>query len=310
MEVTQHEAFDAPAATIIILTKNGGRYLDEALAAIRAQATAHRFEILLIDSGSVDGTLQIATSHGIQAHQIAPASFNHGATRNLGGRLAHPASRFLVFLTQDATPLPGWLDNLIAPLEADPCIAGAFSRHVPRADCNPILARQMREDWEQCGTPERVVKRIEDTADYERRKIHYVYFANTSSCIRRSVWEQYPFPTTDFAEDAQWAEKVLSAGYTLLYEPASQVLHSHSFPLLEHSRRNRQHARAMRALQPGGDVPPEAGSPAIHLVSTMWRDWRSLWQDPEHDCWWKMRWSIYSPLWHGAAGVGSWLGGR
>lgn len=141
-----------PDVSIIIPVKNGARYLEEVLQGIYAQQTRHVYEVIVIDSGSNDRSLEIAAGFPARVARIRPEEFNHGGTRNLGGKLAHPDSRYLVYLTQDATPLPGWLEYLIAPLEEEMQVAGAFSRHVPRPDCNPILARQMREDWQQCGT--------------------------------------------------------------------------------------------------------------------------------------------------------------
>jgi len=299
-----------PDVTIIIPTKNGQAYLAEVLDGIYAQVTGYRFEVLVIDSGSTDATLAILGRYPVGLHAIPPEQFNHGATRDLGGELAHPASRFLVYLTQDATPLPGWLDHVLQPLEADPQVAGAFSRHVPRPDCNPILARSMTQDWEQCGTMARVVKRVTDVGDFSRRRMHYVYFANTSSCLRRSVWEQYHFLAAEFGEDAQWAERVLTAGYTLVYEPGSTVLHSHSYPLLQHCRQNFDHARGMHRFA----APAEAGQPArkaglvLSSLGTVRRDWAYIWRSSHFSLRQKLYWSGYSPLWHGAAGLGTWLG--
>jgi rhamnosyltransferase len=52
-------------------------------------------------------------------------------------------------------------------------------------------------------------------------------FDNVSSCLRRSVWEEFPFGRTSFGEDLRWGKKVVEAGYKLVYEPRSAVFHSH-----------------------------------------------------------------------------------
>src|ERR671933_835251 len=52
-------------------------------------------------------------------------------------------------------------------------------------------------------------------------------FDNVSSCVRRSVWERFPFERTGFGEDLRWGKAVVEAGHKLVYEPRSAVLHSH-----------------------------------------------------------------------------------
>jgi glycosyltransferase involved in cell wall biosynthesis len=237
-----------PEATVILLTKNARRYIKEVLEAVFAQSPQDWFEVVLVDSGSTDGTWEIIQSFPVRTHRISPETFNHGGTRNLGASLASPTSQYLIYLTQDATPLDKWLENLLRPLQQDEQVAGAFSRHVPRPGCAPSMARLMCTEWVQAGTPERVVKRIDDLAEYERHQAHYAYFSNTSSIIRRAIWEQFPFATVEFAEDVEWADRVLRAGYTLVYEPSSRVLHSHDYSLWQQLTQNVDHAMAMKSI--------------------------------------------------------------
>nr|MBP7694703.1 glycosyltransferase family 2 protein [Anaerolineales bacterium] len=204
----------APEIAVILLTKNSQRYLAEQLEAVFAQAAGRGVEVIAVDSGSRDATLEIFSRYPVRVFSIAPAEFNHGETRNFGARQASASVRYLVYLTHDATPAPGWLAALLTAVETSPDVAGAHSRHLPRPTCPLPMARLLQEEWEQSGTPDRVVKRLTDRADYERRRVWYAWFSNTSSCLRRAVWEQIPFRRVDFAEDADWADRVLQAGYT------------------------------------------------------------------------------------------------
>jgi rhamnosyltransferase len=91
------------------------------------------------------------------------------------------------------------------------------------------------------------VKRVSSREELEASKPHYVYFANTSSCLRRSVWERIPFRDVDFGEDVDWAERVLLAGYTIVYEPDSAVFHSHDYTLREQMRQHYDYGRMVRS---------------------------------------------------------------
>src|SRR5687767_1332339 len=103
----------SPEVTIVLLTKNAGpefgRYLDRILA----QQAPFSFEVLAIDSGSTDGTLEVLNSRPITLHQIAPDEFGFGRTKNFALTLA--SGRYLVFLSQDAEPASAnWLAHLIS----------------------------------------------------------------------------------------------------------------------------------------------------------------------------------------------------
>lgn len=292
--------------SIILLTKNGRRYLKEVLQGIFEKQTRHTYEVITIDSGSTDGTLEILREYPVRLVTIEPQEFNHGETRNLGARLSSPSVNYLVYLTHDATPVAGWLDSLVSVLEEDSAVAGAFSRHIPRPDCNPALARQMTEEWEQSGTPNRVIKRIDDMEDYLRHRSRYIYFSNTSSCIRRSVWQRIPFNRLDFAEDAEWASRALLAGYTLVYEPKSAVLHSHNYPLLYQLMQNFDHAKGMSEMLKG--TRSSVGLPQIvALTRTLARDFAYIRRQRIPGLQ-KAFWMLYSPLWHFATLSGTIFG--
>jgi rhamnosyltransferase len=87
--------------TIAIPTYNAAYWLADLLKGIAAQKTKRQVEILIIDSGSTDETLQILKDHPkVLLHQIPNSEFSHGGTRNLAVKLAK--GEFILFLTQDA----------------------------------------------------------------------------------------------------------------------------------------------------------------------------------------------------------------
>lgn len=220
--------------SVIIPTKNGARYLDETLERVFAQRINAKFEVIIIDSGSRDETLEIAARHPVRLHTIAPEQFNHGGTRNLGARIAE--GKLLVFLTQDATPANDqWLHHLTEPFARMDRLAACGSRQLPRPDCNPIVAGRL-ENLLPVGADREVVKYRPQKKDLLPDPTRIIFLSNVSACYRASLLRQYPFETTDFGEDAQWELKILARGYATMFQPKSMVYHSHNLPLREQLR--------------------------------------------------------------------------
>jgi hypothetical protein len=117
-------------ASVFIPTYNGGEVFKTVIDMVRHQRSPWRFEIIVVDSSSSDGTGDFCRSAtDIVFEQIAQSEFSHGKTRNRGVELAQ--GEFVAFLTQDALPTDEfWLYNLVSLLEACPNAAGAFGRHL------------------------------------------------------------------------------------------------------------------------------------------------------------------------------------
>ena len=98
--------------SIIIPTKNAGLEFRKTLEAIRGQT--REAEVVVVDSGSSDGTVDLARQFRARTISIPPESFNHGETRNFGIR--NSTGQFCVMLVQDAIPVgETWLEELISP---------------------------------------------------------------------------------------------------------------------------------------------------------------------------------------------------
>ena len=223
----------------MIPTFQAGPGFDELLRRLFSQKTDFGYEVLVIDSGSTDGTVELAGRHGASVHRIDPGEFDHGATRNLGASLS--AGRYVAFLVQDALPVDdNWLAAMVENLDADELVAGVYGRQIPHPDSSP-LTRALMRDW----PTSRLERREQFAGGSEsyaalppatRRSL--AVFDNVSSCVRRSVWERIPFERTRFGEDLRWGKAVVEAGYRLVYEPRSAVLHSHERGALYDLRRH------------------------------------------------------------------------
>ncbi len=222
------EENNSVSVSVVIPTKNGGKEFGETLRMISEQKYSQNFEIVVVDSGSTDETLQNCLKYGVKIIQIDPASFNHGTTRNLG--VYNAKGEFVILTVQDAIPTDDmWLENLVKNFR-DEKVAGVYGRQIPREDADIFIKRQL-EDWLTARShPD--IKYIEEKAAYEMlnpmEKYMFCNFDDVCSCIRKSVWEKFPFPRTEFAEDLYFSKRVLEAGYKIVYEPAAAVVHSHN----------------------------------------------------------------------------------
>lgn len=241
-------------ASVVIPTKNGGPLLSQVLDAIIAQLTPWEFELLVLDSGSRDDTLEYCRQRGVRGHSIAAEDFGHGRSRNLAVSLTR--GEFIIFLTQDALPASrDWLVKLVAAVEQRDDVAGAFGRQVPYPEADPYTARDLIAHFDKFLQWPRVQK-LDDPMRYsvdQRYRRVLQFFSNSNACIRRSVWEKYPFPDVDYAEDQYWARTVIEAGYAKAYCDEATVFHSHQYSVVESARRAFDEAIALKG---GFDFDP------------------------------------------------------
>ncbi len=216
--------------SVIIPVKDGGSDLVRCLEAIARQHIPEEFEVVVVDSGSRDGSRERARRLGARIHSIAPESFSHGRTRNLGAELAR--GDVLVFTTQDACAADDdWLAALVAPLGRQMDVAGVYGRQLPHETARP----PERYFLDFLYGPEPRIQRLGDPADLS---FETTLFSNVNSAIRRSVWERHRFADdVVMSEDQEWSRRVLLAGMTIVYEPKAAVFHSHAYTIAAAFRR-------------------------------------------------------------------------
>lgn len=216
--------------SVVIPVKNGGEDLRRCLGGIAAQVVDDEVEVVVVDSGSGDGSAELAEASGARVHRIPPEAFNHGATRNLGASLAR--GDMLVFTSQDAhAEDERWLQRLTGPLGADERVAGVYGRQIAHEDAKP--PERFFLDFLYGSEP-----RVQRAARRAELSMETTLFSNANSAIRRSVLDAFPFvEDIIMSEDQEWSQRVLLAGYTLVYEPRAAVRHSHPYTVRQAFRR-------------------------------------------------------------------------
>lgn len=238
-------------ASVVIPTKNPGSVFKLVLPAVLGQKVDFDFEVLIIDSGSIDGTLEYVSrihDRRLRLHCIKPNSFGHGRTRNLG--ISMTTGEYAVLITHDAMPAdPHWLRALVFTADADPEVAGVFGRHIAYPDADPFTARELELHF--AGFQALPVVRLDDAERYARdegyrQMLHF--FSDNNALVRRRIWELLPYPDVDFAEDQIWAQRIIEAGYKKAYAHDAVVVHSHNYSLFERLQRSFDEAYAFRRL--------------------------------------------------------------
>src|SRR6185369_1059771 len=119
-----------PLVSVVAIFLDGERFLDEAIRSVFEQTHA-RWELLLVDDGSTDGSTAIARSWAEREPQRVryfehPGHRNEGmsASRNVG--LRHARGDYLALLDADDVWLPEKLARQVAILEAHPEVGLLF----------------------------------------------------------------------------------------------------------------------------------------------------------------------------------------
>jgi glycosyltransferase involved in cell wall biosynthesis len=223
-----------PTATVAIPVLNGGPLLAEVLRAVAAQTI--EAEVVVVDSGSTDGSVELARASGARVTQIARSDFSHGGTRNRLMELA--TGDHVAFLTQDSVPAsPDWLAGLLGGFALADDVALVFGPHRPRPDASPMVRRELLELFARFG--EATVDR--DPAPGGRA----TFFSSANGAVARWAWERMPFRPVSYAEDMVLARDMLAAGLAKAYVPDAAVIHSHDLPPLKAFRRYFDDFRAL-----------------------------------------------------------------
>ena len=215
---------------LAILTCNAARYWEAFREGVQKQSVRPK-QVLVIDSASTDGTLQLAACSGFEAHSISRASFDHGRTRQLAVDILWNVP-VIVFLTQDAVLAnQDSLRSLVAAFE-DSSVGAAYGRQVPRPSATPIEAHARLFNY-----PAHSIVRNLDS----RRTLGFksIFLSNSFAAYRRdALLSVGGFPSSAiFGEDTIVTAKLHLAGWKTAYVAEAEVVHSHSYSAVEEMRR-------------------------------------------------------------------------
>jgi rhamnosyltransferase len=216
-----------PVASIVMLTKNEIHNLRRSFPVILGQSVDVSYEVIVIDSGSTDGTVDFVERYAamdarVRLIQLPQGAFHHARTRNLGADLAN--GRYVVFLSGDAIPVDDrWLAELLAPLRSndDSLIAGAYARQLPRASADVVTVCRTGYNY----GPDPLVK----GRDLEMSQKERYFFSTVCCCVDLARVATPLFDATyPVDEDITLSRRIIDGGLRIAYSPGAAVEHSHN----------------------------------------------------------------------------------
>jgi O-antigen biosynthesis protein len=285
------------SVSVVVPVKDGDRYLRELLDALAREQVD---EVLVIDSGSRDQSLEIVRAAGVRLLEIDSEQFGHGRTRNLGAE--ETSGELICFLTQDATPQQGWLQAYRDAFDLDERVGAAYGPHLPRPDTSPMIARELGEFF--AG----FVQKPGDPVIQRPGSAYPSFLSNVNACYARRCWEEIRFRDVAYSEDQAFGADLLAAGWNKVYHPDAAVLHAHDYGAMEFMRRYFDEYRGLR--ESSGHIEQFAPSSAIrHVAGAVAADRRWM-NEHELTALERARWTARSTVHHGGRSVFSALGSR
>lgn len=218
--------------SVIIRCYNEERHIGRLLSGIMQQSLGD-LEIVVVDSGSTDTTLSIASKYPVRILSINPYEFSFGRSINLGCKKA--SGDLLVFASAHVYPLYNdWLERLTYPFN-DPKVALVYGRQ-----CGNNSTRHSEKQVFAKWFPE------ETNMNQDQP-----FCNNANAAVRKSIWEDLPYDETlTGLEDLDWAVRAMKLGHKVAYIAEAEVAHIHNESYSQVYNRYCREAMALKQIIP------------------------------------------------------------
>jgi L-ascorbate metabolism protein UlaG (beta-lactamase superfamily)/glycosyltransferase involved in cell wall biosynthesis len=242
--------------SIVIRTLNEVQYLEALLVSIATQQTSGlNYEVVLVDSGSTDGTLQIAEHNGCRIFHITREEFSFGSSLNRGCEAA--LGEILVFTSGHCVPSDTyWLQRLCQPI-LDGKAEYAYGRQIGGLEThfseNRIFAKYF--------------------PDHSRIPQEGFYCNNANAALHKDSWEKYRFnEELTGLEDMELAQRLMRGGGRVAYIADAGVFHHHNESWSQVRLRFEREAIALQKIMPQLHV--DLFDTLRYTLNSIWKDWR------------------------------------
>lgn len=269
-----------PVCSIIIRAYNEEEHIARLLTGIQHQ-TVKDVQVILVDSGSQDSTVQIARQFPVEVVNIAPQEFTFGRSLNLGIQQAH--ADLVVLASAHVYPVyPDWLETLLKPF-ADPKIALTYGKQ-RGSEATAFCEHQIFDHW----FPE--ISAVRQNTPFCN---------NANAAIRRGLWEKNPYDEMlPGLEDLAWAKWAFEQGYGVSYVADAAVIHVHNESTAGIFNRYRREGMAFKRIYPHEEFS------RVDQLRLFWQNMMNDWREAgRRKVWSKHWWKIVNFRWNQFAGT-------
>lgn len=221
-----------PKVSVVVRCFNEEKYLDRLLKAIFIQEGV-RVEVVVVDSGSTDSTLKIASKYPVKITKIAFSDFSFGKSLNIGCKQSR--GQYLVIASAHVFPTStDWLRKMIKPFE--------------NFKIGLVYGRQVGDKSTKFSEHQIFHELFETKSDYDQKS---VFCNNANSAIRKKIWRNIKYDENlSGLEDIDWSKKIKSIGYKIAYLSEAEVIHTHNESNAQVLNRYKREANAYKIIFP------------------------------------------------------------
>jgi rhamnosyltransferase len=221
-----------PQLTVVIRCHNEEKHIGRLLHGIMQQ-TVKDLEIVVVDSGSTDATLAIASRFPAKIISIKPDEFSFGRSLNLGCSAA--TSDFIAAASAHVYPVyRDWLEKLLQPFKD--------------SNVGLVYGKQRGERLTKYSEHQILSTWFPDKYNYNQP---HPFCNNANVAIRRSLWVEVAYDESlTGLEDLEWAHRIMQNGRRIAYEADAEVIHVHNETPRQTYNRYRREAIALKTIFP------------------------------------------------------------
>lgn len=202
--------------SFVIRTKNEEKYFTEVLLSIFGQKTSEKIEVIVVDSGSSDNTLNIAEKFHCKIIKIPPESFTWGYALNIG--ISNAAGDIIGIVSGHCILSDEFfIKNSISILNEDENIMAVYGQQKPLQKMDPFEEVDLF-----CNYPQKSLVKFDKNVDKT------IGVSNACCVLKYKAWKMQKYDDkVQSCEDGIWSEQMMKKGCILAYSSRFGVFHSH-----------------------------------------------------------------------------------